>query len=91
MCIYFRKKSHVILFYIFLNREYIENIGIVDAGVKATVQLFDEFYNHDNRTSFVFTADHGMTHWGKYYNFFNECFGFGKINLRYIESYTNKE
>lgn len=36
------------------------NIEIVDSIVRQTELLFDEFYN-DQETSFIFTADHGMS------------------------------
>ena len=59
------KKNHL------YNREYLNNIKSVDAGVKKVVQLFDEFYN-DSKTAYIFTADHGMTDWGK--NMFSKKF-----------------
>jgi len=46
-------------------REYLENIGLVDAGVAEIVTLMDDFYGHDGKTAYVFTSDHGMTNWGK--------------------------
>lgn len=36
------------------------NIAVVDDIVKKTELLFREFYA-DDRTSFIFTADHGMS------------------------------
>jgi len=33
--------------------------------VRRIVELFNDFYMNDDRTSFVFTADHGMTDWGE--------------------------
>lgn len=41
------------------SREYIDNILAVDKGIAEVVQLIEEFY-HDNKTAYVFTADHGM-------------------------------
>lgn len=41
------------------SREYIENILAVDKGVAEVVQLIEEFYR-DDKTAYVFTADHGM-------------------------------
>ncbi len=46
-------------------REYLENIGLVDAGVAEIVTMMDDFYGHDGKTAYVFTSDHGMTNWGK--------------------------
>ncbi len=46
--------------------EYLNNIKVVDEGVKATVELVEEFYHHDGKTSWVFTADHGMSDWGSH-------------------------
>lgn len=53
-----------LLFCFFLNREYKDNIKIVDAGIKEIVSMFKHFYGNDGKTAFVFTADHGMTDWG---------------------------
>ncbi|KAG1463615.1 hypothetical protein G6F56_005244 [Rhizopus delemar] len=48
------------------SKEYLENIQLVDNGVKEIVDLIENFYQHDGRTSYVFTADHGMNNraWG---------------------------
>ena len=40
------------------------NIAVVDDIVKKTETLFQDFYE-DDRTSFIFTADHGMSVIGK--------------------------
>ncbi|CAG9538509.1 unnamed protein product [Cercopithifilaria johnstoni] len=45
--------------------KYIDNIAIVDAGIAKVVQLLNDFYA-DNRTTFLFTSDHGMTDWGSH-------------------------
>lgn len=37
-----------------------QNIVVVDDIVKKTERLFQDFYT-DDRTSFIFTADHGMS------------------------------
>ncbi|KAJ3517601.1 hypothetical protein NLJ89_g404 [Agrocybe chaxingu] len=42
------------------SKEYMENIRVVDTIVRETEQLIDSFYG-DSRTSFIFTADHGMS------------------------------
>ncbi|KAL0083736.1 MCD4/FSR2/SSU21/ZRG16 [Phycomyces blakesleeanus] len=46
------------------SKEYCENIAMVDKGVSEMVNLVEDFYGHDGRTSFVFTADHGMNNRG---------------------------
>lgn len=46
-------------------REYLDNIGLVDAGVAELVSLVEDFFGHDGQTTYVFTSDHGMTNWGK--------------------------
>jgi phosphatidylinositol glycan class N len=45
--------------------EYLHSLQVVDQGVKEISELFDKFYN-DDRTAFVFTADHGMSDWGSH-------------------------
>lgn len=45
--------------------EYYRNIQIVDAVVHRTERLIREFYQ-DDRTAFVFTADHGMSNIGNH-------------------------
>lgn len=46
--------------------EYKENIRVVDTGVKKVEEMVEEFYQHDKKTAYVFTADHGMTDWGSH-------------------------
>lgn len=41
------------------------NIQIVDSIVRETEALFNDFFQ-DNRTAFVFTADHGMSNIGNH-------------------------
>lgn len=41
------------------------NIAVVDAIVRDTENLFSEFYQ-DQETSFIFTADHGMSKIGNH-------------------------
>ncbi|ELT99695.1 hypothetical protein CAPTEDRAFT_184012 [Capitella teleta] len=48
-----------------LSREYLDNIGVVDKGIKEINDLFKDFYR-DDKTAFVFSADHGMTNWGSH-------------------------
>ncbi|KAL3475264.1 Phosphatidylinositolglycan class N-domain-containing protein [Aspergillus californicus] len=47
------------------SKEYLHNIKIVDEGVKEISKLVDDFYG-DDKTAFVFTADHGMSDWGSH-------------------------
>ncbi|KAK4210417.1 Phosphatidylinositolglycan class N-domain-containing protein [Rhypophila decipiens] len=47
------------------SKEYLNNIKVVDQGVKEVAGLIDNFYG-DDRTAFVFTADHGMSDWGSH-------------------------
>ena len=44
--------------------EYLQNIKVVDEGIKKTQNLIEKFYKNDKLTSYIFTADHGMTNWG---------------------------
>lgn len=41
------------------SKEYIENILAVDKGIEEVVKLIEDFYK-DDKTAYVFTADHGM-------------------------------
>jgi phosphatidylinositol glycan class N len=45
--------------------QYLHNIQIVDHGVQEITRLIEEFYD-DDKTAFVFTADHGMSDWGSH-------------------------
>ncbi|KAL4902800.1 hypothetical protein BDW74DRAFT_157593 [Aspergillus multicolor] len=47
------------------SKEYLRNIKLVDQGVKEITQLVENFYG-DDKTAFVFTADHGMSDWGSH-------------------------
>ncbi|KAG2365546.1 Phosphatidylinositolglycan class N-domain-containing protein [Suillus spraguei] len=46
-------------------KEYMNNIQVVDRIVRQTEELFSDFY-HDEETSFIFTADHGMSKIGNH-------------------------
>lgn len=50
---------------VFVFREYLDNIGLVDTGVAELVSIVEDFFDYDGRTAYVFTSDHGMTNWGK--------------------------
>lgn len=52
-------------FYRPYSKEYLHNIKIVDQGVREITEVIDKFYN-DDRTAYVFTADHGMSDWGSH-------------------------
>lgn len=47
------------------SKEYLENIKLVDSGIKEIVNLIEGFYQ-DRKTSYIFTADHGMNNRGKW-------------------------
>ncbi|OAA68447.1 GPI-anchor biosynthetic protein [Niveomyces insectorum RCEF 264] len=47
------------------SKEYLHNLKVVDQGVQEISQLIEDFYG-DDRTAFVFTADHGMSDWGSH-------------------------
>ena len=51
---------------LFCVREYLSNIGLVDAGIQRVVDMVDDFYGRDGRTAYVMSSDHGMTDWGSY-------------------------
>ncbi|KAI9888145.1 MAG: Glycosyl phosphatidyl inositol anchor synthesis [Watsoniomyces obsoletus] len=47
------------------SKEYLNNIKVVDEGVREITELIEDFYG-DQRTAYVFTADHGMSDWGSH-------------------------
>lgn len=47
------------------SNEYLHNIQVVDRGVQAITKLMEDFYG-DDKTAFVFTADHGMSDTGSH-------------------------
>ncbi|KAK1142291.1 Glycosyl phosphatidyl inositol anchor synthesis [Aspergillus melleus] len=47
------------------SKEYLHNVKVVDKGVQEITKLVEEFYA-DDKTAFVFTADHGMSDWGSH-------------------------
>ncbi|KAL2698786.1 hypothetical protein AAEP93_010174 [Penicillium crustosum] len=47
------------------SNEYLHNIKVVDEGVQAVAKLVEDFYG-DDKTAFVFTADHGMSDTGSH-------------------------
>ena len=48
-----------------LHSDYLENIKLVDAGIKEMMELIEDFYDNDGKTAYVMSSDHGMTDWGK--------------------------
>ena len=44
--------------------EYLENIALVDEGIKNMTEIIDNFYGNDKKSTFIVTSDHGMTPWG---------------------------
>lgn len=51
---------------------YLNNVEVVDAGVKATVGLVESVFP-DQRTAYIFTADHGMSEKGSSFLRLNAC------------------
>uniref|UniRef100_A0A674E7V5 GPI ethanolamine phosphate transferase 1 n=1 Tax=Salmo trutta TaxID=8032 RepID=A0A674E7V5_SALTR len=49
-----------------MSQEYLENIRLVDSGVKELVSMVEDIFDNDGRTAYVFTSDHGMTNWGSH-------------------------
>ncbi|KAF9438824.1 Glycosyl phosphatidyl inositol anchor synthesis [Entomortierella beljakovae] len=43
-----------------MSKFYLDNIKIVDQGIKKVTEQLREFYEDDGKTAYVFTADHGM-------------------------------
>ena len=46
------------------SKEYYENVRIVDEGVRKVEAAFAEKFGNDEKTAFIFTADHGMSNKG---------------------------
>ncbi|EZF22656.1 hypothetical protein H100_04519 [Trichophyton rubrum MR850] len=47
------------------SQEYLRNIQIVDQGVQEITDIINRLYV-DDKTAFIFTADHGMSDWGSH-------------------------
>lgn len=43
------------------SKDYLNNIALVDEVVEKSYRLIEDYYNYDQRTAYVFTADHGMS------------------------------
>ncbi|KAI3654848.1 hypothetical protein MP228_000228 [Amoeboaphelidium protococcarum] len=48
------------------SHEYMDNIAFVDKQLRNFSSWFDQYYNHDKKTAYVFTADHGMGELGSH-------------------------
>ncbi|XP_058466998.1 GPI ethanolamine phosphate transferase 1-like isoform X2 [Malaya genurostris] len=48
------------------SNHFSENLKIVDKGIQEIATLIDKTTNHDNKTAFIFTSDHGMTDRGSH-------------------------
>ncbi|KAJ3098942.1 Glycosyl phosphatidyl inositol anchor synthesis [Phlyctochytrium planicorne] len=48
------------------SKEYLNNIKLVDTGIKDFIEKLDTFYGNDQKTAYVFTADHGMSNRGNH-------------------------
>ncbi|CAN6630432.1 GPI ethanolamine phosphate transferase 1 [Trichomonascus vanleenenianus] len=46
--------------------EYYDNIKYIDRKIQEMEQMVEEFYDHDGKTSWIFTADHGMSDFGSH-------------------------
>ena len=46
------------------SRQYLDNIRLVDEGVRNISAHVEKLFGNDGKTAFIFTADHGMTDWG---------------------------
>lgn len=46
------------------SRDYLENIALVDGLVQKVERVMEDFYDHDGKTAYVFSADHGMSNKG---------------------------
>ncbi|CAF4858460.1 unnamed protein product [Rotaria sp. Silwood1] len=45
---------------------YMKNIYIVDGIIQRLENLIENYYKYDQKTTYVFTSDHGMTDWGSH-------------------------
>ncbi|KAI8831537.1 Phosphatidylinositolglycan class N-domain-containing protein [Chytriomyces cf. hyalinus JEL632] len=48
------------------SKKYLNNIQLVDSGIQRFVENWDAFFNHDGKTAYVFTEDHGMSNRGNH-------------------------
>jgi phosphatidylinositol glycan class N len=43
------------------SHEYFDNTALVDRGVAGIYHLFESAFNHDGKTTYIFSSDHGMS------------------------------
>ncbi|EEB08990.1 pig-N [Schizosaccharomyces japonicus yFS275] len=48
------------------SKDYVENIQYVDTNLQRVVEMVNKYYEDDKATSWVFTADHGMSDYGSH-------------------------
>jgi phosphatidylinositol glycan class N len=48
------------------SRELLHNIQVLDTRIQSIVDAIEKYWNRDGRTTYLFTADHGMTDWGSH-------------------------
>ncbi|RHZ74179.1 hypothetical protein Glove_227g81 [Diversispora epigaea] len=48
------------------SKEYLNNIKVVDEGINKIVKIIEDFYGNDEKTAYIFTADHGMSNRGNH-------------------------
>nr|XP_018898408.1 PREDICTED: GPI ethanolamine phosphate transferase 1 [Bemisia tabaci] len=46
------------------SQEFFNVLKETDANIELIIERLEKFYNHDGKTVYVFTSDHGMTDWG---------------------------
>ncbi|KAL4224091.1 hypothetical protein ACF0H5_017545 [Mactra antiquata] len=46
------------------SQRYLQHLRYLDDGIKDIVGQFEDFFEHDGKTAYIFTSDHGMTNWG---------------------------
>jgi phosphatidylinositol glycan class N len=51
------------------SKEYLENIRVVDNGLKKVEKLLKDYYQ-DDKTAFIVTSDHGMSNRGSHGEYF---------------------
>ena len=74
-----------------LRSDYLENIKLVDAGIKEMSELIEDFYDNDGKTAYVMSSDHGMTDWGKWTSSVNHCKNIYYCHMKIICLYPSKQ